>query len=438
MEAKLASKNSEFANSSGYGIAIPANIRRICRTAMAPGSREEDIQKRLQNAPLVEAICMRHRLDAEQAVHYSMNVSKKASIDLIDSILVVKKLQQEFGGQELIVVVAGNRGIINADRVKGGKESGTTDIHEIAKSLHKLDVERKALVEKIFEYLRVKGTVLLLSDIWNDPLHWRIFAGLMKNKQSLVLDRKYSGKKMALGEIPTAYLGAIPKEILRAHENELAPALYIPLEIAEAVYLQERYDAGAKIGPVAEAEYDIHIGRFFNIIQLRQPVSLTSTDKRPRPVAPYILREEDEDFRISFEDTYEKIVQKLLMAPPNSPLFYQVMEGRQKQFSLSFASNTMCALLRHLTYVAELEKIKFGESCTEKSILWKNGLRLSMPALGELGIEDQQRLYTEIRRHVEDIAGQIGRLLIDPLKNTHVSNSDRSVPFVEGSQRETS
>ncbi len=101
-----------------------------------------------------------------------------------------------------------------------------------------------------------------------------------------------------------------------------APIIYTPIEVAEAVFLQQAKKIRCKIGHMEETVYDKYIISVMDVVHLRQPTDFRSSRLKPRTVTPYIDKERREpNIRIYFDDTIDSIVEKIGSVPSDDYVF---------------------------------------------------------------------------------------------------------------------
>jgi len=197
-------------------------------------------------------------------VYYGMNVSgnQREPIDQLDGFLLAKAIQQR-NNIEFYPFLAGVYGIFNA--------RSTKDAVKEQRRLLRRESEKKILLTNILNNLEINGKVLTTYDFWNDEYYWKIVENVSNEVKADLED--YGIGYITFSELPKELLGAFTNVLDNNFLAEMDAAdIYSIAEVAEAVYLKEKYNVGIKIGPTTEEYYDKAI-RKYNIgtIQFRVP-----------------------------------------------------------------------------------------------------------------------------------------------------------------------
>lgn len=250
--------------------------------------------------------------------YYGLNVSPSISlepIDQLDGFLVAKLIQMQ-NDSRFYPFIAGYFDIFNS---KSEEEAKT-----IAERKLKAERNKSNLVERIMSNMSLQGSVYTTMMLWNDEDYWRIFQEVMTcldpSKILEKLPRKNRGMKMKL--FPKSLLGKMNEIVDDSSISQWnSGAVYVPAEVAEAIWFQRKLDVNFKIGPQAsESIYDEIIKKYgLGIIGLRQPEYreegyLDEENKLCLPsvknAVPYIGRRGQN--RVAFSDNLGDIVLRTL------------------------------------------------------------------------------------------------------------------------------
>jgi len=235
-------------------------------------------------------------------IYYGVNVSGTKGIepiDQLDGFLVAKALQLG-SNAKFFPYIAGKYGVLNVQSARRAPKT--------SRRLTRRDTEKKALLESIMRKMQINGAVLTTDTLWYSPRYWELFGDVIdkmggEEAAKAYIDEAYgdcNGEEL-FGDIQKSTLGAFDSVF---DENYLAnwscPQLYIPAEVAEALFLREQYGTDLKIGPTSEKMYDDVIQKFgMGILQFRQPLAVVD-DGFVTEVAPY-LGKQSEQRRITFD-----------------------------------------------------------------------------------------------------------------------------------------
>lgn len=233
-------------------------------------------------------------------IYYGLNVSPSLDlepIDQLDGFLVARHVQDTIYSK-FYPFIAGVYGIFNACSVK--------EARDICKNRTRQDEDKKFLIESIMKNLALQGRVYTTYDIWNDTDYWRIFNEIIQNLDPQEISGKMPSRKgMPMKDFPLSLLGNIMSCIDGSLLSQWhSRAVYIPAEVAEAVWFNRKLGVSFKIGPESEKIYDDIIKTYgMGIIELQQPVYVARhSGETPilRNAMPYIGRRDQN--RISFSD----------------------------------------------------------------------------------------------------------------------------------------
>ncbi len=228
-----------------------------------------DYITRVKELPIVKDILVSPDSSSE-STYYGMNVSSRLDLeplDQLDGFLVARAVQNEAGG-EFYPFIAGVYEALNSPTAE--------QAFATARNRQRLDQEKRDLLLKnIMRNLKLDGEVLVTRDLWDDPEYWDIFREIIGGICPDELSERYPRKsRLYMKKFPKNVLGAFQDVVGSRIDDWYASVVYIPAEVAEAVWFQRYRDVGSKIGPItSERIYDDFIfQKGLNIIGLTQPV----------------------------------------------------------------------------------------------------------------------------------------------------------------------
>lgn len=227
-------------------------------------------------------------------IYYGVNISPyKEPIEQFDPLLLIRlynNLLQDYTGLRtgkadavfLSVFIAGKYRALNLRPAQNPYSAyAQWELQENNKRELYLQVAKNL---GILEYTQVLTT----DDLWKDERYWALVVNFTKNKELAPNKRAFNSVSVKFGDIPQKMLGGITQNQREALANEDACNLYLYAELAEAVYLKNYYEADAKIGPATEEEYDKYLRSELSIIQLKNPLDISSTPANEISCCPYI------------------------------------------------------------------------------------------------------------------------------------------------------
>ncbi|MFH0927300.1 MAG: hypothetical protein V1822_01850 [Candidatus Micrarchaeota archaeon] len=176
----------------------------------------------------------------------------------------------------LSILIAGKYNILNLRQ--------NQDPYEAYKQWGVQEQNKKKLFLQAASNLAVGEYVQILQtdELWSDKRYWDILVNLSMQKYKMPNYRKFGGEPLKFGEIPRSLLGGITMAQREYIANERACSLYMYAQIAEALYLQNYFGIGAKIGPASEEEYDKYLRCSMSVVQFLDPAEFSSTPKNIR------------------------------------------------------------------------------------------------------------------------------------------------------------
>lgn len=234
--------------------------------------------------------------------YYGLNVSgqqRYEPLDQIDGFIVAKALQQQYGG-EFYPYIAGVYGVFNTTKPNKARKA--------QRMLVRREIEKKQLLESLLDGFGLSGRVITTYEIWDDPDYWQIFKEIAP---PLVSEEENGYLFMKFKDFPKDILGAYDSVIENGAFNDLPSCnMYVPAEVAEAIYMKKKYGVDWKLGPLAEELYDQYIRPYgVGIIQFRQPMA-KKEDGSIIEVCPYIGKESEWWDRIFIYDDVDALSRK--------------------------------------------------------------------------------------------------------------------------------
>lgn len=236
-----------------------------------------------------------------------MNVSPSLDLEPIDQLdgFLAAKLIQNNANSNFYPFIAGVYEIFNC--------ASSKDAIEEAKRKNKIEKEKKKLIQNVMKTLQLTGKVYTTYDLFNDKFYWEIFEKVVRELNPEETRKKaVKESKVLMKDFPEELLG-IGEYIVK---NDLvkdwySSAIYIPAEIAEAIWFKEKLEVSFKIGPFQKEKiYDEKIFSYgIGIIGLKGPKYLEKAkldqDRKFCPAeikdtVPYIGRRNQN--RITFSD----------------------------------------------------------------------------------------------------------------------------------------
>ncbi len=242
------------------------------------------------------------------SIYYGISGSRRGEpIDQLDAVLLVSRLRKMGLETALTVFVAARYAQLN------GRPSSEALRSEESKASFFAAASRG---------LGVPLRLLRTDDLWRESAYWEEAARL--SGEPLIISSRAGPRFRDLASsFEPELLKAIPADVLGLLGPYEAPSLYRLLEVAEASFLRKRFGVEAKVGPASEQEYDLFIGRFMGVIQLRQPLDFRSRAGSARPIVPYIGKEGEERlFASDGKDALSSKVFALAQRLDGAPLFF--------------------------------------------------------------------------------------------------------------------
>lgn len=245
--------------------------------------------------------------------YYGLNVSSNINlepIDQLDGFLVAKYIQQLFGPQERFYAYVA--GVYNALNARSPKEALKT-----AEKRRQLEHGKKELLNRVIQRLAINSDVLTTYDLWDDEKYWELVDRFFYDgNYDYMPDRQRIVETIKLREFPLEILGKMRDVVRNVPLWIRSGALYLPCEVAEAVWLKERYGVEWKIGPPSEEVYDQFIvSEGIGIIHLGQPQAIENGSVKK--VMPYIGKSTQLG-RFLFSDSKEEIERKWYSGDPST------------------------------------------------------------------------------------------------------------------------
>jgi hypothetical protein len=224
----------------------------------------------LEALPIVERVT-KPQGEGYPNCYYGMNVSPNQDLeplDQIDGFLVAKYLQNRTGA-EFCPFIAGVFDVLNARSEK--------EAFMISRKRKMADMNKMTLVLSLMGKLKLRGMATTAYTLWGNDDYWGIFNDVVD-----ALDREDIEGRLPKKARNSIRFKDIPKSILGNYRNVIpndkidswpASYLYIPMEVAEALWFKEKWGVGLKVGPIdSESIYDDIIQSYgLGIIGLTQP-----------------------------------------------------------------------------------------------------------------------------------------------------------------------
>lgn len=244
--------------------------------------------------------------------YYGLNVSSDIDlepIDQLDGFLVAKYIQQLFGQQEKFYAYVA--GVYNTLNARSSKEALKT-----AEKRKQLEQEKKVLLQRVMSRLQINGSVLTTYDLWDDESYWEFVDRFFYDgNYDYMPDTQKIRETVRLREFPLEILGKMKGVATNVPTWIRSGALYLPAEVAESLWLRERYGVEWKIGPASEETFDQFIAaEGIGIIRTAQPKAIESGDVKD--AMPYIGKSTQSQ-RILFSDTLLALSGKCFVGNPS-------------------------------------------------------------------------------------------------------------------------
>lgn len=243
-------------------------------------------------------------------LYYGINISSNAGlepIDQLDGFLVASYIQRA-SARKFFPYLAGVYNVLNARSPDEARKTA-------AKKL-RAEQQKKLTLQNIMSNLGLQGSVLTTYDMWDHERYWQIVDRLFSDGiyDAMPLVQKMKGS-MKFESFPCEILGKMQSVTRNIPGVIEVASLYLPAEVAEAVWLREMHDVAWKIGPSSEEIYDRFIRKEgMGIIRLRQPMALENGTSKE--VMPYIGKS-TQPLRITFCDTPETLREKCVIGNPS-------------------------------------------------------------------------------------------------------------------------
>lgn len=271
--------------------------------------RKQLLEEGLRRCALVE----RSQVCEPASLYYGISASRRSEpLDQLDALLLAARLRQLGLDIGLTIFVAGRYAELNgrpASELVPAEDRKMAMLAAAGRALGLSSSGRFALVRT--------------TDLWYSPDYWQGVERLMGEPGIISQERKGRPFFITAQRFEPEIRAAIPPSLMDALGPLDSPSLYRLFEVAEATWLAKRMAVDSKIGPVREQEYDLFIGSFMDIIQLRQPLDFRSSPACPKPVTPYIGKDAEE--RLFLSDSKAEAGQKiwaLAQRAAGQPVFY--------------------------------------------------------------------------------------------------------------------
>lgn len=241
-------------------------------------------------------------------------------IDQIQAFIVAKRMQEynlsRFGRSGFFIpFVAGSYEVLNTRKDQNAEEA--------LDKLKKADDNKAEFFKRIMDVMGINGEVIVTHDLWSKDEYWSAFVDFFsrENVTESLLTENTLGLNVSQTKIDNSYLVSelcgivFPikcDELTEKIGNWRAAIIYLPIEVAEAMYLARVTNANLKLGPADERTYDKFIADYMDILHITQSVDMKSSKHNPITVTPYrYIKSSKKEVRILFSDTPESIEEKL-------------------------------------------------------------------------------------------------------------------------------
>ena len=265
--------------------------------------------------------------------YYGLNVSSNIGlepIDQLDGFLVASYIQKSDPQKYFYPYIAGVYNVLNA--------RSPDEALKVAAKKQQAERQKKKLLCNLMSNLGISGQVLTTCDMWDDEDYWKIVDRLFSGGiyDALPQEQRARGT-ITLASFPCQLLGRMKYVTGKIPKFIESGSLYVPVEVAEAIWLREKYGVGWKIGPFSEEIYDNFIIREgIGIVRLRQPKALENGIEKE--VMPYIGKS-TQPLRITFSDTEETLGPKCIADNPSfseairlADAFDQQLDGEARDY----------------------------------------------------------------------------------------------------------
>ncbi len=247
-------------------------------------------------------------MSGTRSAYYGISTSRfREPLDQLDVFLLASRLQRAGADISLTVFIAGQFAMLNG---------------RLCADLLLAEERKLVSLRAAAGAIGISPSFLRTGDLWSAPAYWEEVER-WKGAPGIISGRKGPLFSEIAPNLGPGVIAAMPPGLMDALSLFDAPSLYRLFEVAEAAWMKRELQAGCKIGPASEQEYDDFIGGFMGIVQLRQPLDFRSTASQPKPVTPYIGKEGEE--RIFFEDSKRELgdkIMRLAQRAQGQPLYY--------------------------------------------------------------------------------------------------------------------
>lgn len=257
-------------------------------------------------------------------VYYGMNVSNSLAsepVDQLDGFLLASYMQRSVNSK-FYPFIAGAYRTFNS--------SSPEEAEKKLKRGLELDESKRKLLDRIMQNLGLCGQIYTTKDLWQTSDYWEIFSQVLSrlNPEEATCFKN----AMPANQFPIDLLRGLREYCdERLLDGWSSPSLYIPAEVAEAIWFRKNLGISFKTGPGKSEEiYDKTIREYgIGIIGLTQPRyrerARIGADgdliaPRIRDVVPYIGRKGQN--RILFSDNLGDVVMK---AANDNPSFQRAL-----------------------------------------------------------------------------------------------------------------
>jgi len=251
-------------------------------------------------------------------------VSANASlepIDQLDGFLAAAHVQRNTGALFYPYIA----GVYNCLNARSPKEAAKQ-----AERRAVLDAGKQALLSSVMINLAISGTVLTTYDFWNETRYWEIVRCLLEDGIVGRLPEDLRERGIRLGDFPREIAGNMGKSLGRSFDNLYTGSLYVPVEVAEALWLRKRYGVDWKIGPPSEELYDRFIEES-GIGIIRTPQPSATEDGEVKIAMPYIGKAAQTG-RILFSDDMSSLQRKAFDGNPSFGYAFKLSDAYEKLF----------------------------------------------------------------------------------------------------------
>ncbi|HLD83315.1 MAG TPA: hypothetical protein VI979_00490 [archaeon] len=242
-------------------------------------------------------------------------------IDQLDGFLAAAHVQRNTGALFYPYVA----GVYNCLNSRTGKEAAKQ-----AERRAVLDAGKQALLSNVMTNLAISGTVLTTYDFWNEPGYWEIVRRLLEGGIAERLPENLRERGITLRDFPREVAGEMGKSLGKSFDGLYSGSLYVPVEVAEALWLRKKYGVDWKIGPPSEELYDAFIEESgIGIIRTSQPSA--TEDGEVKIAMPYIGKPAQTE-RILFSDDMPSLQRKAFDGNPSFDYAFKLADAYEKLF----------------------------------------------------------------------------------------------------------